>query len=75
MMIDRNTALLEPSFAGYLILKTFDKNKTDKLSVYELMDKIRRHGITTSRQLIIGLVFLFSVDLIMIDEVYVCLKK
>ncbi len=74
-MIDRNIAYLEPSFTGYLILKVFDKDKLEKLTLYELMDKIKHHGITTSRQLIIGLTFLFSLDLILIDEVHVCLKK
>lgn len=74
-MIDRSIALLEPSFTGYLILKVFDKSKVEKLTLYELMDKIKHYGITTSRQLIFGLTFLFSVDLILIDEVHVCLKK
>jgi len=74
MKINKRVSTISPSFVGYLILKEFRKSKQPCLSIYELADKLKGHGILSSRQIVLGLSFLFSVDIIDFEEAQVWIK-
>ncbi len=66
----------EPSYyIGYLILKKFKDLNVEKISIYDLYDILKKEGILSNRQLIIALLFLYSLDLIEFEEAYVWIKK
>lgn len=62
-------------YIGYLILEGIKNNRNDKISIYEISDILNKKGITSSRQLILGLSFLFSVDILHFEETNIWIKK
>lgn len=48
-------------YIGYLILKEIQKRDAEKISIYDVSKALKKAGITSSRQLILGLSFLYSV--------------
>jgi len=73
MKINLTSSSISPSFVGFLVLKEFKKAKVNRISIYELADKLKKHGIISSRQLILGLSFLFSVNIVDFEEAQVWL--
>jgi len=59
-------------YIGYLILKEIQKRDAEKISIYDVSKALKKAGITSSRQLILGLSFLYSVD---IEEANIWVKK
>lgn len=45
-------------YVGYLILKRLEKSKDGRASLTELSSDLAKHGITKSRPMTIGLIFL-----------------
>ena len=72
-----NSSVLNSSamYIGYLILKEIKEQKTEKISIYDVSKALKREGITSSRQLILGLSFLYSVDIVDFEEANVWVKK
>ena len=62
-------------YIGYLILKEIQKRDTEKVSIYDVSKALKKAGITSSRQLILGLSFLYSVNIIEFDEANIWVKK
>ena len=62
-------------YIGYLILKKIKEQKAEKISIYDVSEALKRAGITSSRQLILGLSFLYSVDIVDFEEANVWVKK
>ncbi|WP_209662112.1 hypothetical protein [Acetoanaerobium pronyense] len=60
---------------SYLILDGIRKINKDKVSIYEISNILKKKGITSSRQLILGLTFLFSVDILDFEEANIWIKK
>jgi len=75
MMINSNTARTSAMYIGYVVLDGIRKLNKDKVSIYELSDCLKKKGIKNSRQLIIGLTFLYSVDIVEFEEANVWIKK
>ena len=76
MMIANSNALKSSAlYIGYLILKEIQKQGRDKVSIYDVSKALKKSGITSSRQLILGLSFLYSVDIVEFEEANIWVKK
>lgn len=72
-----NSAELKSSamYIGYIILKEIQRQNVDKVSIFDISKALEKVGITSNRQLIIGLSFLYSVNIIDFEEANVWVKK
>lgn len=77
MMLANSNALKSSAmYVGYLILKEIrEKNEAGKISIYDLSKALKKEGITSSRQLVMGLSFLYSVNIIEFEEANIWVKK
>ena len=76
MMLASSNALKSSAmYIGYLILKEIQKRDTEKVSIYDVTKALKKAGITSSRQLILGLSFLYSVNIIEFEEANIWVKK
>lgn len=75
MVASSNVLKSSAMYVGYLILKEIKKLDVDKISIYEVSRALKRNGIVSSRQLVLGLSFLFSVNLIEFEEANIWVKK
>lgn len=62
-------------YIGYLILKEIQKQGKDKISIYDVSGALKKSGVFSSRQLVLGLSFLYSVDIIEFEEANIWVKK
>lgn len=62
-------------YIGYLILKEIKKSGMDKVSIYDISNALKKNGIISSRQLLLGLSFLYSVDIVEFEEANIWVKK
>lgn len=61
-----------PVYVGYLILKILKKKKDDKVSIYELIEKLKTElKVVHYRQVILSLSFLHTVGVIDFSEPYI----
>ena len=76
MMLASSNALKSSAmYIGYLILKEIQKRDTERVSRYDVSKALKKAGITSSRQLILGLSFLYSVNIIEFEEANIWVKK
>ena len=75
MVASSNALKSSAMYIGYLILKEIQEQNTDKVSIYDASKALRKAGITSSRQLVLGLSFLYSVNIIEFEEANVWVKK
>ena len=75
MLASSNALKSSAMYIGYLILKEIQKRDTEKVSIYDVSKALKKAGITSSRQLILGLSFLYSVNIIEFEEANIWLKK
>lgn len=76
MMLASSNALKSSAmYIGYLILKEIQKRNTEKISIYDVSKALKKAGMTSSRQLILGLSFLYSVNIIEFEEANIWIKK
>ena len=75
MLVPNGSIKTSAAYIGYLILKEVKKSKKDKITIYDLSNILRKKGISSSRQLILGLLFLYSVDIIDFEEANIWIKK
>lgn len=75
MIADSNVLKTSAMYIGYLILKEIKKLGLDKVSIYDISKALKKNGITSSRQLILGLSFLYSVDIVEFEEANIWVKK
>lgn len=75
MMANGNTLKSSAMYIGYLMLKEIHKQGTNKVSIYDISRALKRAGIASSRQLVLGLSFLYSVDIIEFEEANIWIKK
>ena len=62
-------------YIGYHILKEIQKQGKEQISIYDASNVLKSVGMGGSRQLIMGLSFLYSVDLIEFEEAMIWVKK
>ena len=76
MMIANSNALKSSAlYIGYFILKEIQRQGMDKISIYDVSKALKKNGISSSRQLILGLSFLYSVDIVEFEEANIWVKK
>ena len=76
MMLASSNALKSSTmYIGYLILKEIRKQEVEKISIYDVSKVLKKAGITSSRQLILGLSFLYSVNIVEFEEANIWVKK
>lgn len=75
MMANSNALKSSALYIGYLILKEIQKQGKDKVSIYDVSITLKKNGISSSRQLILGLSFLYSVDIVEFEEANIWVKK
>ncbi|AUM67245.1 hypothetical protein C0R09_02775 [Brevibacillus laterosporus] len=61
-------------YIGYLILKEVKKSEAKKVSIYKVSDILKKNGITHSRQLIFGILFLYSLGMVKFEEPYLWIE-
>ncbi len=76
MVIANSNALKSSAmYIGYLILKEIQKQGRDKVSIYDVSKALKKSGISNSRQLVLGLSFLYSVNIVEFEEANIWVKK
>ena len=75
MMANSNALKSSAMYIGYIILKEIQKQNTDKVSIFDVSKALKNAGITSSRQLILCLSFLYSVNIVDFEEANVWIKK
>jgi methylase of polypeptide subunit release factors len=60
---------------GFLILKVLRQRGTKRTSIYDIAERLRTEGVRHNRQLIFGLLFLYSTGLIVFNPPYVDLAN
>lgn len=75
MVANNNSVKSSAMYIGYLILKEIKKKSSEKLSIYDVSRILKRKGINSSRQLVLGLSFLYSVDIVEFEEANIWIKK
>lgn len=76
-MVVANSNALKSSamYIGYLILKEIRKQGRDKVSIYDVSKALKKNGVSSSRQLVLGLSFLYAVNIVEFEEANVWVKK
>lgn len=75
MVANSNSVKSSVMYIGYLILKEIKEKKSEKISIYDISRVLKKKGISSSRQLVLGLSFLYSVDIVEFEEANVWIKK
>lgn len=75
MMANSNALKSSAMYIGYLILKEIQKQGRDKVSIYDVSKALKKSGISSSRQLVLGLSFLYSVNIVEFEEANIWVKK
>jgi hypothetical protein len=75
MIIDKTVAMKSSQYIGFLIMDCFSKTKREKMSIFDVSDRITKHESINARQLIMGMFFLYTVGLIEFSEANIWLIK
>lgn len=75
MVANSNSVKSSAMYIGYLILKEIKEKNSAKVSIYDISRVLKKKGIRSSRQLVLGLSFLYSVDIVEFEEANVWIKK
>lgn len=75
MVANNNSIKSSAMYIGYLILKEIKEKNSEKVSIYDVSRILKKKGISSSRQLVLGLSFLYSVDILEFEEANVWIKK
>lgn len=75
MLANSSTLKSSVMYIGYLILKEIQKYGRDKVSIYDVSKALKKAGILSSRQLVLGLSFLYSVNIVEFEEANIWVKK
>lgn len=75
MMASSNALKSSAMYIGYLILKEIQKQGRNKVSIYDVSKALKKSGISSSRQLLLGLSFLYSVNIVEFEEANIWVKK
>ena len=75
MIANPNVLKSSAMYIGYHILREIQKQDEDKVSIYDVSNALKTSGIVGSRQLIMGLTFLYSVGIVDFVEALIWVKK
>lgn len=75
MVANSNALKTSAMYIGYLILKEVQKQDKISISIYDVSKALKKVGVSSSRQLVLGLSFLYSVNIIEFEEAKIWIKK
>ena len=75
MLANSNDLRMSVIFIGYHILKEIQRQGETRVSIYDIAKVLKKQGIGNSRQIVLGLSFLYSVDIIEFEEAMVWIKQ
>ena len=75
MVANPNVLKSSVMYIGYHILKEIQEQGKDQISIYDISKALKVAGIGGSRQLMMGLSFLYSVGIIEFEEAMIWVKK
>jgi hypothetical protein len=75
MIANPNTLKASAMYIGYHILKEIQEQGKNKISIYDISKALKAAGMGGGRQLMIGLSFLYAVDIIDFEEAMIWVKK
>ena len=75
MVANSNSVKSSAMYIGYLMLKEIKEKNSEKVSIYDISRVLKKKGISSSRQLVLGLSFLYAVDIVEFEEANVWIKK
>lgn len=75
MIANPNVLRSSAMYIGYHILREIQKQDEEKVSIYDVSKALKTSGIVGSRQLIMGLAFLYSVGIVDFEEAMIWVKK
>lgn len=61
-------------YVGSLILKQIQKSKTNKISIFELAEDLKKYNIVSYRHIVFSLMFLYSCGIIDFKEPFIYKK-
>ena len=59
-------------YIAFLILKSLKKRES---TIFDVVDDLKKKNIINSKEIIVSLSILFSMDLVEFKEPYICVKK
>lgn len=62
-------------YVASLILKKIQKQKVDKISIFEISKELKKYNITRYRHVFFGLAFLYSSGIIDFKEPFIYIKN
>lgn len=62
---------ISPPIIGYRIMQLLEENDSNQISIFDITDKFKNEKWFSSRQLYLGMLFLFSVGLIEFNQPYI----
>lgn len=60
-----------PPVVGYRIMQLLEKKEGEKISIFDVADKLKKEKWFSSRHLFLGMVFLYSVGMIEFNQPYI----
>lgn len=75
MLANSNDLNVSVMYIGYHILKEIQRQETNRISIYDVAKALKKHGVGNSRQIVLGLSFLYSVNIIEFEEAMVWIKQ
>lgn len=75
MQANSNELKNSAMYIGFHILKEIQRQKSDSVSIYDISKALKKQGINNSRQLSLGLSFLYAVNIIDFEEAMIWVKK
>jgi hypothetical protein len=61
-------------YVGSLILKQLQKSKTNKISIFEIAEDLKKYNIVSYRHIVFSLMFLYSCGIIDFKEPFIYKK-
>ena len=58
-------------YVGSLILKQLKNSKTDKISIFEITENLKKYNIVSYRHIVFSLIFLYSCGIIDFKEPFI----
>lgn len=76
MLISKDENIKTSSvYVASLILKNIQRQKVDKISIFEISKDLKKYNITSYRHLFFGLAFLYSSGIVDFKEPFIYIKK
>ncbi len=75
-IFNNNTISIKSSsvYIAFLILKSLESTANKRMTIYKISEILEKEGINHSRNLTLGLTFLYSIGVVNFEEPYVWIE-